>query len=186
MKYNHKLVILLSLSIFSMAFQWPWEVPQQSTNKRKAPTQAASQTPSKPSKAGPQQAASNRSDAGESSSAAPSGVSAIGDVPVETVQSNVAEVAQIQERISNIIKVNDSLKSRYKEQAKDIEQISVQAKVHQKLLTELKTPPTSSTVYPAQDATEMLRQEKIRLIQEQTQKNQDFLETLNRTESVRR
>ncbi len=90
------------------------------------------------------------------------------------------QAAAVQSQLDSMMRVNDSLKNNYGQQAAEVQRISDQAKIHQRILTQLSTAP-AQPVYSKNDSQELLRQEKIRLIREQTERNRQVLESLNRS-----
>ncbi len=105
-----------------------------------------------------------------------------GNMTVATSGQN--SVARIQTQIQEMLRVNEGLKRQYRSQAADIQKVMEQAKIHQQILKgldELKDKKVKQPAPQVFDAKEVLRQEKIRLIEEQTQMNQAFLKGLMTT-----
>jgi hypothetical protein len=87
------------------------------------------------------------------------------------------EIVRIKNQIQEIIKINESLKSNYAGQAAEIQKISEQARVHQRILKDLET--ARGHQQAARPGSETyLNEEKIRLIKKETEKNQKFLDSL--------
>ncbi len=86
-------------------------------------------------------------------------------------------VADVNQQLQDIIKLNDSLKINQVATAAEIQQIQEQAKIHQQLLRRLET--TEAAVNRS-EVNEVLRQEKIRIIREQTSQNTEIVKTLER------
>lgn len=94
-------------------------------------------------------------------------------------QGNEASVAKLQEQIQEMLRTNEGLKIRYKEQAADIQKIMDQARIHRDILKGLEeNKPLVQKPVELLDAKEILRQEKIRLIRDQVAQNQAFLDGL--------
>src|SRR5205085_2157544 len=91
-----------------------------------------------------------------------------------TVQPNVADV---QSQIQSIIELNKRTRPAYSSQAAQIQKISEQALIHQKILETLQSRKTVPASNPA-DIDEVIRLEKIRLIQEQTLRNREAVQSL--------
>jgi hypothetical protein len=93
-------------------------------------------------------------------------------------------VEKIQNQIQEILRVNEGLRVQYKDQAADIQKIMDQARIHREILKGLDdNRPLGQKPVELLDAKEILRQEKIRLIREQTTKNQAMLEDLKKKRS---
>ncbi len=88
-------------------------------------------------------------------------------------------ILKIQQQIKEIIKLNDTLKLRYADRAAEIQRISEQARIHQHILEQLQKIPKSRPTVSAVDTDEILRQEKIRLIRDETKKNHQLIQNLN-------
>lgn len=96
-------------------------------------------------------------------------------------------MAEIHQELADIIRVHQSLQLQYRDQVREIheiQRITDQARAHQKLLKDLET------VRRAQEANrtmktldELVRIEKIRLIQEQTRQNRVRLGEIQKQES---
>lgn len=98
----------------------------------------------------------------------------------EGVSANLGqdpEIVKIKSQIQDIIKINESLKSNYSEQAAEIQKISEQARIHQRILKDLETAKAQQKAARA-GSENFMNDEKIRLIQKETEKNQKFLDTL--------
>lgn len=196
MRNKQLVIVAMIISMLSLAFQWPWDVQQQAQAKKKS-----SQTSSSPKDEVKEAIQSTKSTTGtpvkistqnqKGKAGGPSLLKGAGETDfakdeASVSSKNAAEIGELQKRIENIIKVNESLKAASGPQAKDIAEISDQARAHQKILTQLNAPNNVVPAYRASDAGEVLRQEKLRLIQDQTQKNQNAIETIKRSETLRR
>ena len=91
---------------------------------------------------------------------------------------------RVQKQIKDIIKVHEQLKLQYQEQASEIQRITEQAKIHQKILKDLEQ--ERKKIESPVDAKEILRQEKIRMIIQETQKNQSYINGLNQKEKIQK
>lgn len=92
--------------------------------------------------------------------------------------ANDSEVLDLQKKINEVLLMNDKLKGSYKSEAIQAQQVADQAKIHQKILQDIQKTRIKQVApkNPAEDATEMIKQEKIRLIREQTEKAKKMLE----------
>ncbi len=68
------------------------------------------------------------------------------------------DIAKIQKEIRDIIKLNEELKRRHKSQAAEIQRISEQAKIHQKILENMRQAPPRPPVLKPQDTEALLEQ----------------------------
>lgn len=102
--------------------------------------------------------------------------------PVPPITSEDAR--RVQKQINEIIKVHEQLKSQYQEQAAEIQRITEQAKIHQRILRDLEEERMKRTDVP--DTKEILRQEKIRVIIQETQKNQTYINGLTQKDKIQK
>ncbi|MBI3314289.1 MAG: hypothetical protein HYZ83_08650 [Candidatus Omnitrophica bacterium] len=112
-------------------------------------------------------------------------------IPVKTANTKILQlpgidpnVTKLQKEIQDIIKLNEELKNRYKSQALEIQRISEQAKIHQKILEEMNEASRKTPVLKPQDTEELLKQEKLRMIRQETEANQNFIEGLQDKNSI--
>ena len=97
--------------------------------------------------------------------------------PIPVALSQDPEIIRIRKQIQDIIKINEGLKATYASQAAEIQKVSEQAKIHQRILQDLEAARAQQQMAsPSSEA--YLNQEKIRLIQKETEKNRKFLDTL--------
>lgn len=97
--------------------------------------------------------------------------------PVPVVVSRDVEITRIKTQIQDIIKINEGLKANYADQAAEIQKISEQARIHQRILKDLETAKVQQKAVQTTPQN-FLDNEKIKLIQKETEKNQKYLETL--------
>jgi hypothetical protein len=101
---------------------------------------------------------------------------------IAEAQSSVKpDVAQLQSQIETILQMNETVKPVYQGNAVEMQKISEQALIHQRILKSLDTQRTAS-VPQSSDIDEVIRLEKIRLIQEQTLHNRQAV--LNLTDKT--
>lgn len=86
-------------------------------------------------------------------------------------------VEEVNRQLQDIIKLNDALKVNQVATAAEIQQIQEQAKIHQRLLQKLES---GEEAVNRSEVNEVLRQEKIRIIREQTSRNSEIVKTLER------
>ncbi len=164
-----KFLVPLTVAILALAFSWPWDNPNQEKNpKPKEPAKASAS--SAPQSKLPQKAASKT----------PVKNGLVEKKGVASAALSAADVKKIQDQIQNMIKVNEALKVRYANQAAKIQRISEQARIHERILKQLAAVDSRKSARGAMDAQEILKQEKIRLITEQTKRNQEILDNLQR------
>jgi len=91
-------------------------------------------------------------------------------IPKKTAQN----VDLVQKQLDDVIRANQNLQEDYSKRMEKIQAISTQARIHQKILNNIKgkAPSPSSVVQQA------VQQEKIRLIADQARKNHELLKTL--------
>ena len=88
-------------------------------------------------------------------------------------------VVEIQKELQQIVQIHRSLQAQHQAEIAEIQRITEQAKAHQKLLMKLSTAPPSPTAQ-TRDIDEVIRLQKIRLIQEQARKNRAALEEIQK------
>ena len=99
---------------------------------------------------------------------------------VNTAVSSVRpeNVADINQQLQNIIRINDSIKAGQAVKIAQLQSIQEQAKIHQQILRTLEVSKAANPVFNPTDIQEVLRQEKIRLIREQTTRNSEIVKVL--------
>jgi len=100
---------------------------------------------------------------------------------VRAAQSSLPALTttQVNSQIQDIIRINKGLKLQYRAQAVQLQRISEQARIHQKILANLESAKRVRSVSVPSGTSELIRQEKIRLIRDQTQENYEFIESLD-------
>ncbi|MDP3919576.1 MAG: hypothetical protein Q8R76_02045 [Candidatus Omnitrophota bacterium] len=91
---------------------------------------------------------------------------------------NEVEVQRIQGMISDIIRTNNGFKTMHEKQVEEIKRIREQALIHKRILTELQDAKGDRKIPRISDASEILRQEKIRIIDEETRKGRNRLKSI--------
>lgn len=94
------------------------------------------------------------------------------------------DIVKIQKEIREITEMNDQLKAKYKEQASEIQKISDQAKIHQRILQELQEQNAQTQALGKNDARHLLEQEKIRAIQKETEEKKRYLQNLEKRVTI--
>ncbi len=89
------------------------------------------------------------------------------------------EVVKIQKQINEIIDANEKFKTLQQSQTDQIRQITEQAQMHRKMLQELEDKNKSSRELKTSDVDEILRQEKMRIIENETEKNKNLLDQIS-------
>ncbi len=88
------------------------------------------------------------------------------------------EVVKIQKQINEIIETNEKFKSLQQAQTDQIRQITEQAQMHRRMLQDLEEKNKSPQNLKADDVDEILRQEKMRIIENETEQNKLLLDQL--------
>ena len=87
-------------------------------------------------------------------------------------------LTEVQNQIKDVIELNQKTRPVYRSQAIEVQKIRDQAVIHQKILQDMQARRTVPSVNPS-DIDEMIRLEKIRLIQEQTLRDRETVQTLS-------
>ncbi len=184
------------------AFAWPFGAKSKQTNAEE-PAPAAASKPSKPSRQvrviSPSADSTDESAAGNQAEDTVQSVTipeipkipAIPSIPKVLKPSQTIpkaavqdpEVERIKKQIQDIIKINEGLKAHYADQAAEIQKIGEQAKIHQKILRDLET--TRSQQKTSTNSEAYINQEKIRLIRNETEKHQKFIDALQQKEMAK-
>ena len=154
---NRKPVALIALAFIFLGFTWPWSESDSNSSPNPNSKIPASNSKSPPAKPSPARKSSAQKQKGE---------------PVKKKQEDNKELEALQSEIAGMLKINETLKPLKQVQAAEIQRITEQAQIHQRILRNLQT---VSPVYQVTDTDRLLRQEKIRLIQEQTLRNRQVL-----------
>jgi len=93
-------------------------------------------------------------------------------------------IVRIQEQIKEIIRFNDDLKTKRQDQIREIQRIRDQAHIHQKILDDIKKYQKAKPEIKQSDTDKILQQEKIRVIQNETAKNREFINSLHQGKST--
>ena len=99
---------------------------------------------------------------------------------VKNLKTTRAEVERLQQDLKNIIQLNEQLKPKYKEQKEQLQKIGEWTKINQKILQDIKskTAKPSKSAYKIADTEEILRQEKLRFIQQETEKKRATIQKM--------
>lgn len=103
----------------------------------------------------------------------------VADIPKIAPVTNMppdAQIIDIQRQISEIIRINESLKQRYQSQAGEIQRIVEQSKIHQRILNDLEE--SNRKKQEDLNADSQLKKEKVSLINEQTRKNKETIDLI--------
>ena len=179
---NVKPGLFLLAAFFMLAFSFPWDAAQQKDKKDADPQNQATAVQAGQGISGDKAAVQKtaaQSNLGASAPAVKTGTKV--PSPMQTVKaaagvSGQPDIGKIQKQIQDIIRINESLKYRYQDQAAEIQHITEQARIHERILenmNRMKTPGAN-----ANDA--IIQQEKLRLIQQATQSNQQYIQDLER------
>ena len=104
----------------------------------------------------------------------------IKDAAPRRVEENKIPIEEIKKQIHEIIQIDATLKQGRQQQASEIQRIRDQARIHQQILKDLEASSQKRNSVNASDIDEILKQEKIRLIQQQTRQNREMIENVDR------
>ncbi|MBU3759666.1 MAG: hypothetical protein FGM27_07030 [Candidatus Omnitrophica bacterium] len=90
------------------------------------------------------------------------------------------EVIKIQKQISEIIEANEKFKMLQQAQTEQIRQMTEQAQIHRRMLQDLEEKNSQQRDLTTADVDEILRQEKMRIIESETGKNKILLDQIAR------
>ena len=85
------------------------------------------------------------------------------------------EIIKIQRQISQIVEANEKFKSLHKTQTEQLRQISEQSRMYKCMLRELEDKSKASLDLTPADVDEILRQEKMRIIEDEAGQNREAL-----------
>ena len=157
-----KALVLFFILVLSLGFTWPWE--EVDNEEKKAPPQKTTHSFKK-------------------------------DTPLSSLQKSEFKRQQTQVRakgdfekietqIQDLMRAHRNLKVDSGRQINQIRRIGEQTEIHKRILEDMQIARGGAPAYTPNDITELLRQEKIRLIQEQARKNQALLEQMNRRRNL--
>lgn len=93
------------------------------------------------------------------------------------------EILKLQKQINEILETNERLKRQQESQLDQIKKISEQSVIHRKMLEDLERKKSSKAEeIPASSVDEILRQEKMRVIQQETEKNKEYVNKISAQE----
>ena len=107
----------------------------------------------------------------------PAAKTPLAQAPLNDPNQEVAP-EDVQKQIQEIIRLNEKMQTQHREQAAELQRIQEQASIHKKILADLEKARSVRAIAVPPDQTELLRQEKLRLIRQQTQENYRFLSHL--------
>jgi len=168
MNKTRGLSAVLSVLVLTAAFSWPGQGEKGSKESKEVPSAAASTDEEADVRERPELPQIPK---------APK-PAAVPDIPrVYKPVPAVPDIQALQKQIQEIIALNENLKLRYRGQVAEIQKISEQARIHQRMLQQFAHANVKAP-YRAEDVKTILEQEKIRLIQVQTRENQNFIRNL--------
>ena len=100
---------------------------------------------------------------------------------VETSQ----RATDVNQQLQDMIKMNEALKTSQRIQSMELQHIAEQARIHQQILKNLESAKIARNTSVNMDVNEVLRQEKIRLIREQTERSQQVMDSIERNKRIR-
>lgn len=187
--------LLLALILLNLAFTWPWEAQQKELSSE-APEPPKTQMEQKKVEPIPQKLSQEKEDQSVTNLSAepvtvpsvvvPPAVKVINPPiqrirpPIQTTVKPVITpqaVSEAQRQVNEIIALNQSLELRQMNQMAEVRRIIDQAKIHQKILSDLQKVPRLEKPKVA-SSEELLRQEKIRLIVSETSRNKETIKKI--------
>jgi len=102
-----------------------------------------------------------------------SGAGPISQIDIQSVSSAV-ELTKLQKQLENVIQANQRLQEDYVRRMRKIKAISTQAKIHQRILDKIRVQQPINS--PGIESS--MRQQKLNLISQQAQRNQELLQSL--------
>lgn len=96
----------------------------------------------------------------------------------QSVPAYEQEIVTILQQINEILLANEALRSEHQSQLEQIKRITDQAVIHRRMLQEIDSSRKDAGVLGEDDVSEILRQQKLRLIRNETEKNKAFLNAL--------
>ena len=201
MRSKKIIVLIVALAILPLAFTWfgskKKEEPKSQKNKEEQESKGTSVTEAKaipvlppmvPSVKPVKPVASYPSvqkiyqPIGSSGTAVPK-VPKLAPIVPPAVPAATPSIDRIRQQISDIIRINEDLKMRNRSQIAEIQRISDQARVHQRILADLEAAPQEAkTEFRSSDVGAILKQEKIRMIGDETEKNRQRIDQLKTEE----
>ncbi len=91
---------------------------------------------------------------------------------------NPQEIENLKKQIQQILQINEKVKAKNEAQVQEVKRIIEQARIDQQILAKIETQ-DASKAFKKDMTNELLRQEKIRLIQEQSLRNINALQNIN-------
>lgn len=101
-----------------------------------------------------------------------------GYVPPPPPKTPTPQVNQIRQEIQKILDLNQKLKDIQGNRVAQMQRIQEQARIHQKILDQLEVSKKTQAVSGIPDKEALLAQEKLRIIHEETQRNQALIESV--------
>ncbi len=175
------LVLILGGLLFS-AYQWRWEDSQAaagaktSTNKKNPPVlepakQVKPVKPSAPAKSKPESKPKQDSKPKLAVPAQPAATS-LPKPPAATPRPFVenTNMLQVQQKINDVLRLNEKLAKLSRVRTVQVQTMVDQARVHQRLLSELSSPADVAGGIKTSDADKVLMHQKLRALREESEK----------------
>jgi hypothetical protein len=94
-------------------------------------------------------------------------------------------VSQIRNEVQKILDLNKRIKNLQGDRVSQMQRIQEQARIHQKILDQLESGTRSTKAVKSPGKEALLAQEKLRIISEETKKNQQVLAEIKKEPKVR-
>ena len=205
------IICVVTLGVLGMAATWPWQkpqkdVPSESETEIIKDVQVEEENslvlsdPTGKEKAKVREIVNTEFGQGESSRrvAGPPRIGRIPKIPsiprvmgvpgsvkaaIQARRVSSVSIVQVKKRLQEIMRLNDSYKKQYQQQAVMIRKIQEQARIHKRILEDLETARAGRDQGLGMGTEELIRREKLRLIHDHTEKNYAFIDRLKSKES---
>ncbi len=94
------------------------------------------------------------------------------------------QVTQIRQEVQRVLQLNAQIKNLQGNQVAQVQRIQEQARMHQKILNKIETTPAVFSTGKGAEKEVLLAQEKLRIINNETQRNQAILRDLQKTSQM--
>lgn len=94
------------------------------------------------------------------------------------------QVTQIRQEVQRVLQLNAQIKNLQGSQVVQVQRIQEQARMHQRILNKIETTPTVFSTGKGAEKEVLLAQEKLRIINNETQRNQAILRDLQKTSQM--
>lgn len=181
--YKRDLVIFLAAAFCTVAFAWPWQDQPAKKEPKKIVPDAEIESirqELKLSIPATEKEPRERKEAAEPAAMPPARQEARPEV-TGGIQPEAAEVLQLQERIQHIMQLNNQIEAVRRQKTQETTAILEQARIHQRILEDIRRVNPARKSYTTMDVEEILRQEKLRIMRAELEKNYQQLKKIEKT-----